>query len=308
MATMQPRIVLRHIRELAAAEHTSQLADRLLLDRFLQQYDAAAFETLVRRHGPMVVSVCRRILGERDGVEDAFQATFLVLASRARGIAKRESVGGWLHRVAANTALKVRGREATRRRHENAMPTRSSADLLEELTARELFAVLDEELRSMPERHRGVLVLCYPEGQPRDEAARQLGWTLGTLKRRLDEARRMLRGRLVRRGVCLPAALAAVGLTTAFDPQVLTAATARAARLVITGDAAALSSPAMRLASESLRWMPTGKVKLLGIAALVLGLLCGAGSRFQPRPMNRMPLVPRQRNQRSYPSRTKASR
>src|SRR5262249_17481263 len=151
--------------------------------------------------GPLVLGVCRRVLHNWHDAEDAFQATFLTLARKAASISKQDSVGGWLHQVAYNLALKAKAHAATRQARQRQAQNRPPDDPLTELTGRELLAVLDEELQQLPERYRAPLVLCYLEGRTRDEAARQLGWSLGTLKRRLEQARARLRGRLERRGL-----------------------------------------------------------------------------------------------------------
>jgi RNA polymerase sigma factor (sigma-70 family) len=221
----------------AAAEHGGQ-PDGQLLERFAAARDEAAFEALVRRHGPMVLGTVRRLLGNEADAEDAFQATFLVLARKAGAVGKHGSVGGFLYRVAYNLALKAKA--AAARRRERGTGGRSSASPLDELTARELLAALDEEMGRLPENYRAPLVLCYLEGRTRDEAARQLGWSLGTLKHRLEQARSRLRGRLERRGVGLPAALLAAGLAAATVPAGLAGSVSRAARLAAPGPAGGL--------------------------------------------------------------------
>src|SRR5262249_12101295 len=160
-----------------------------------------------RRHGPLVLGVCRRVLHHQHDAEDAFQATFLVLARKAGAIRKHESVASWLYKVAYHVALKARARRCGTGCHAFAVergstpahraPPRKHAthatpppDPLEELTARELFRVLDEELQKLPDRYRTPLVLCYLEGQTRDQAAHQLGWSVRTLHRRLEEGKK----------------------------------------------------------------------------------------------------------------------
>jgi RNA polymerase sigma-70 factor (ECF subfamily) len=209
MTTTQAGILFRHLRGLAAAGPLSQHPDRQLLERFTTGGDEAAFETLLRRHGPMVLGVCRRVLHDPHDADDAFQATFLVLTRKAASISKRDSVGGWLYQVAYNMALKAKASATARQRHERRAGDRSPVDPLTELTGRELVAVLDEVLQQLPERYRAPLVLCYLEGKTRDEAAQQLGWTMGTLKRRLQQARTSLRRQLQHRGLAMPAALLA---------------------------------------------------------------------------------------------------
>src|SRR5262249_37821183 len=160
----------------------------------------SAFEALVRRHGPLVLSVCRRVLHNPHDAEDAFQATFLALARKAASAGSRASLGTWLYQVAYHTALRARKQSAVRRQREDRVAPGPQPDPLGEVTGRELITVLDEEMHHMPERLREPLVLCYLEGKTRDEAARQLDCTLGTLKRRLEKARACLRARLERRG------------------------------------------------------------------------------------------------------------
>src|SRR5262249_14993850 len=160
----------------------------------------------------------RRVLGNWHDAEDAFQATFLVLARKARSISKRESVASWLYQVAYHAAIRAKASTASRRKRvaEKVSGTspfwtgggkRPDDDPLDELTARELLAVLDAELQRLPERYRSPLVLCYLEGQTGDQAAGQLGWSLRTLKRRLAGGKKLLRARLARRGVTLSAGL-----------------------------------------------------------------------------------------------------
>src|SRR5262245_5449484 len=174
--------------------------DGPMLRQYVQSGDVAAFEWLVRRHGPMVLGVCRRVLGLTPDADDAFQATFLALALQARSIRDTDRVAAWLHRVAYRTARKVRVRAAPLTLGE---PTPLSAkdDPAAQAAWAELWQILDEELNRLPERLRGPLVLCYLDGATQDEAARRLGWSVSTLKRRLEQGRELLRRRLNARGV-----------------------------------------------------------------------------------------------------------
>jgi RNA polymerase sigma factor (sigma-70 family) len=192
-----------------AAETLSGIPDQQLLERFSAGRDEAAFEAIVRRHGPMVYRVCQRVMRRAEDTEDAFQATFLLLAQKAASIRKLGSLACWLHGVARRVALKARAAEQTRRRHEQQACCPSRAVPLEDITWGELHAVLDEELDRLPEKWRGPLVLCYQQGRTQDEAARQLGWSRNTFSRRMAEARQALARRLIRRGWGLPAALGA---------------------------------------------------------------------------------------------------
>ena len=141
--TIGTGVILRHLRNLVATEDGG-LSDRQLLDQFATRHEESAFTALVRRYGPLVLGVCRRVLRHEHDAEDAFQATFLVLARKAKDVGRGGSVAGWLHRVAYHAAIKARERTATRSHHERQAPPRSSADPLEEVTGREFLGVLDE--------------------------------------------------------------------------------------------------------------------------------------------------------------------
>jgi RNA polymerase sigma factor (sigma-70 family) len=280
-------MVLRHVRGLAAAGKASQLADGQLLERFTAGHDAAAFEALLRRHGPMVLGVCRRLLRDPHDAEDAFQATFCALAQKANSVRQAGSVGGWLYQVACNAALKARAGAAARLRHERQAGGRETADPLAELTGRELITALDEELGRLPERCRVPLVLCYLEGKTRDEAAHELGWTLGTLKRRLEQGRACLRARLERRGVAFSALLAA-GVAAVAVPPTLAGATTRAALVAASGKAAVpaaiatLAADALRVATVPRRKIVIAAVTALALAAAGAGLLATRGPAADP--------------------------
>src|SRR5262249_8793521 len=198
MTTTRADVLLRHVRSLVADE-TGHLRDGQLLQRFADGRDEAASAALVRRHGPLVLGVCRRVLGDWHDGEDAFQTTFLTLAQKAGSIHKQGSVGPWLYGVAYRVAANAKTRAAARRRHECQAPGRASGDALAEVSVRELLAVLDEELRQLPACCPAPLVLCLLGGRTRDEAARQLGWSLSTLKRRLQQGRDRLPARPAKR-------------------------------------------------------------------------------------------------------------
>jgi RNA polymerase sigma factor (sigma-70 family) len=272
MTSAQTHPVLRHIRELAAAETTTRLPDRELLERFAVGHEETAFAALVRRHGPMVLGVCHRVLHDVHDVEDAFQATFLILARKAGSAGRRASLGTWLYQVAYHAALRARQRTAVRRRHEEKALPRRQPDPLAEVTGRELMSALDEELHKLPERLRAPLVLCYLEGKARDEAARELGCSLGTLKRRLEQGRAGLHARLARRGIA-PAALLAAGMGAATVPSALAAATVSAARLVAAGNPAAVPERVVSLMSAGLGAMTAVPRKVVGTALLATTLI-----------------------------------
>jgi RNA polymerase sigma factor (sigma-70 family) len=204
-------------------------SDRDLLHAYAAGQDEDAFAALVRRHGPLVWHVCRRALPTPQDAEDAFQATFLVLARKAPSGGWRESVAPWLHAVARRVASKLRSRLA---RRGPARPERTAPDPLEEMTARELLAALDEEVAALPEAQRGPVLLCLLEGHTQEAAARLLGTPLITLRRRLDAGKKALQARLTRRGVAPSAALGALAFARLpAAPVPALAAGARAAAL-----------------------------------------------------------------------------
>src|SRR4051794_21714745 len=179
MATGQSNGVIRHLRRVALLPDGGGMTDAQLLECFLTARDEAAFAALVRRHGPMVLGVCRRVLRHDHDAEDAFQAAFLVLARRAATIRQRELLGNWLYGVAYRAALEVRARRRPRERQVSDMPEPRVADGAD--VGAELRPVLDEELNRLPEKFRVAVVLCDLEGRTRREAARQLGIPEGTL-------------------------------------------------------------------------------------------------------------------------------
>jgi RNA polymerase sigma factor (sigma-70 family) len=186
-----------------------------LLARFATSRDEAAFAALIARHGGLVRNVCRNILRDERDVEEATQATFLLLAHRAGSLRQPDALAGWLHGVARRTALRA-GRAVARRRAAEGsvrVGVHVPADPSVEASWRELQAILDEELQRLPEKLRAPFVLCCLEGHGRREAARRLGWKAGTVSSRLDQARKVLRSRLARRGVNLSIVLC--GLTLA---------------------------------------------------------------------------------------------
>jgi RNA polymerase sigma factor (sigma-70 family) len=285
------RARLRHLRALAAARTAAALSDGELLGRFAEAQDEAAFAALVERHGPMVLRVCRRILGHCQDAEDACQAAFLVLVRKAPSIRKRGSAASWLFGVAARTARKLRASRARcecggRVNEEVAADT--SAD---DPSWREVRALLDEELLRLPEKYRAPLLLCYAEGLTRDEAARRLGLSPNRLRGRLDYGRRLLHGRLARRGVGLPAVLLAVLLAregSAAMPALLAVATVKAAALTAAGRAlppGLVPAQVVALMEGMVRTMSLTKLKgLCAALLLVAGLGVGAGAALQAGP------------------------
>jgi RNA polymerase sigma factor (sigma-70 family) len=191
---------------------SSQASDRELLHRFSSRHDEAAFAEIVRRHGPMLLRVCQRVLHDAHGAEDVAQAAFLLLAQKADSVRWHDSAAGWLYQTAYRLSLKARTAAGRRLRHEARAKPLALADPLAELTVREMQAVLDEELNRLPEKYRSPIVLCCLEGRSRDEAAGCLGLPLGVVKDRLERGREHLRSRLARRGVLMGTALTAAWL------------------------------------------------------------------------------------------------
>jgi RNA polymerase sigma factor (sigma-70 family) len=179
-----------------------KVSDGDLLQRFVAQRDESAFANLVHRYGSLVLGVCQRVLGDRHQAEDAFQATFLVLIRRAGSLDRRGPLGNWLYAVAYRTATKARMTAARRRaRERQAMDSTPQAYTVDEQAWNELRPILDEELSQLPGKYRAPLVLCYLEGKTQQEAAQELGWPSGSMSRRMNRARQLLRDRLQKRGV-----------------------------------------------------------------------------------------------------------
>ncbi len=252
---------------LVATHTAAEVPDRELVERFTRQRDESAFEVLLRRHGPMVWRLCRRVLRHEQDAEDAFQATFVVLARKAPSLRRQEAVGAWLYGVARRIALKARARDARRRERESLVPERSPLDPLDEISVREAQTVLDEELLRLPARYQAAVLLCCLEGLTRDEAAARIGVSVSTLKSRLEEGRRRLRERLARRGLSLSAVLASALLgapvSAALPPRLLTAALS-----------AATSAP-FSVAQAVLTFVAGARLKLGVLFVAITGLLVG---------------------------------
>jgi RNA polymerase sigma factor (sigma-70 family) len=252
-----------------------------LLHRFVTGRDEHAFAVLLGRHGRLVWSVCRRLLGQDQDAEDVFQATFAALARKASTIRKGQAVGNWLYGAAVRTALDARKKKARRRRHDGLARGRAPDQPVTEAALRELEAILHEEVGRLPEKVRAPFVLCCLEGRSRIETARELGWNEGTLSSRLAQAREQLRARLSARGVTLTAALTTAALgteATAAVPAGLTAVTLRNAL-------AAQAAPAWGVAwvKGVLRLLSAAPWKWRAALVLLVGALAGVGAAFGPR-------------------------
>jgi RNA polymerase sigma factor (sigma-70 family) len=271
-ATGMPRTLRR---ALLALDRTS-LTDGQLLDRYLASREEAAFEALLRRHGPMVLGVCRRVLRNAADAEDAFQATFLVLVRKGATVLPRNRVGNWLYGVAYRTALKARSTTARRQARERLMSTQEA---FAAGPGDDWLPLLDHELHRLPEKYRLPIVLCDLEGKTRKEAARHLDWPEGTVATRLTRGRVLLAQRLARKGLALTAGALALGLSrqasAAGMSSSLVSATVRAATdyAACPAAAAAVSVRVAALTEGVLKTMLLTRLKTLAALAVVLGLL-----------------------------------
>jgi RNA polymerase sigma factor (sigma-70 family) len=275
--------VLHYLRRLVTGRSPDETTDDELLARFQARRHEPAFAELMRRHGPMVLGACRRILHDPNDADDAFQATFLVLVKRAGSLGVIHSVGDWLHGVAVRTALRSRSEVAKRRQREREAAAMPASEASDEILWSDLRPVLDEEIQRLPARYRAAFVLCHLEGKTNEEAARSLGCPKGTVLSRLARARERLRARLTKRGVTLSTTVLAAVVTeraaTATVPPTLAQTTLRAAlSLAATGTAAGIASTQVLTLMEGVvHAMFVSKVKMVVGVLLALVLATGAG-------------------------------
>ena len=264
-------VVVRHVRRVVSEQLFCHSTDSELLSRYAGQRDEEAFEVLLRRHGPLVLGVCRRILGDVHAADDAFQATFLILARKASAIRKGDSVASWLHGVARRVSTCARASGRIRRWYERRWRRKPTMDSLHEIAWRDVGAILDEEIQRLPERIRAPFVLCYLEGATNDAAARTLGCPTGTVMSRLSKARELLRSRLTRRGLVFSAGLlpaTAVDATAAVSAALIDATVE--AVFVAAGQPGAAGPAVVALAAAVLsEWSPASVVAVFGTAAAV---------------------------------------
>ncbi len=287
MATgKQHGAVLRQLRTLFNVGTIRELTDGQLLERFASDPGEAAelaFAALVERHGPMVLRVCRGVLGDGPDAEDAFQATFLVLVGKARALWVRDSLGPWLHQVAYRTASCARANASRRRRHERLAAAPAGAH--RPGVGDELARALHEEVDRLPGRYRAAVVLCDLEGRTHEQAARHLGWPIGTVKSRLTRGRDRLRDRLSRRGLAPGSglALAASGFEASISPALVDSAAGAASRFLAGrafagGFAASLAHEVIRSMSI-IQWSRSSAVVLaFGATVSGVGLLGERGA------------------------------
>ena len=273
--------VIRRLRRLGGLHGDLAQSDAQLLDRFARRRDESAFAALMVRHGPIVLGVCRRLLHDSQEAEDAFQASFLILARKAGGVRRQALLGGWLYGVAYRVAARLRGRAARRRER-----LRSGVDLNElpadAVSCSDVAAVVQEEVGRLPAKYRSAVILCHLEGKTNEEAAVLLRRPVGTVKSRLTPARELLRTRLTRRGMALSggALTAALAAHPASAPAALLDATVHAAAHLAGGDATAgglVSARVITLIQGVLQTMWLTKLTTAAALALVVGILGGAG-------------------------------
>lgn len=259
-----------------------RISDGQLLERFIAHRDEAAFTDLVHRYGTLVLGVCQRVLGDCHQAEDAFQATFLVLVRKAKILDKSGPLGNWLYAVAFRTATKARMIAARRRaRERQAMNSTTETYTVENQAWNELRPILDQELSQLPRKYRAPLVLCYLEGKTQQEAAQELGWPSGSMSRRMNRARQLLRDRLEKRGMANSISLGLLFwlLTQKASASVvssaLTASTVNAAITLAAGEAVAATG-VVALTEEVLLSATAGRRKV-GYLILAIVLLLGVG-------------------------------
>ena len=255
------------------------LDDARLLDRFDARGDSSAFAVLIRRHGPAVMAICRAITGHSHDAEDAFQATFLVLARQAGHLGRPDRLAGWLATVARRTSRRARALASRRHARESSNTQAVAAELPDTLAVAEVREILDRELARLPEVLRQPLVLCYVEGRTTDEAAALLGWPRGTVATRLSRARTLLRGRLSRSGVVATAALLAGASTAEATPlsTALVESTARAAKLFAAGARSGFGAASARALSLGKGTLMSMKLHRLQAVFAVVLTLAGTG-------------------------------
>lgn len=263
-----------------AAEPFCDDSDEALLRAFVSDRDDLVFAKLVTRHAELVMGVCRRVLGNEQDAEDAFQATFLVLARKAASLRNGKSLPAWLHKTAHRIALRARTKQA--RRHEQSLENEAMVEdhqTLQRITTEHSRSALDEELNRLPARYRLPLFLCCIEGKSRDEAARQLGWSSGSLKGRLERGRQLLRQRLVLRGVSLSVAaiflMRSQAAAQASVPPSLIVSTVQAGIRYAAGESPVgyVSPHALSLANWSLQAMSITFFKVAACSVLAFGAL-----------------------------------
>ena len=285
MMSRQSGTIVSNGRATLLMEDVEAVTDGELLSRFLNRGPSeaeAAFEVLVRRHGPMVLGVCRHVLNEPQDAEDAFQATFLLLVRKAGSIRDREVLGHWLYEVAYRTSVRVKANAARRNARERQGAAMLATSHEHDVAWNELRPVLHEEISRLPEKYRKPVILCYLEGRTNEEVAALLEWPVGTVKGRLSRARDLLRSRLTRRGLALSAGLLASlfaqnAVLAEVVPSRLVESTVDSAMRVHSGEVGAVSSGVAALLEPVTEPRSLAPLLLLAAFLLALGGVAGAG-------------------------------
>jgi RNA polymerase sigma factor (sigma-70 family) len=269
---------------MAEPNHDGRVSDTVLLERFCSRHDEDAFVMLLKRHGPLVMGVCQRMLPDVHDAEDAFQATFLVMVRKARSISKPEGLAQWLYGVAYRTAVRARSEAAKRRFHEHRAAESRNSTLNGDFMWRDLRPILDEEINRLPQRYQAPIVLCYFGGKTKEEAARILNLPVGTVSSRLARAREKLRTRLTRRGLALSAGLDAGAVTgqslAAPVSTALIEATTKAGLAIAVGQTLAaglVSTRVISLTQGVVKSMFLSKLKMAAIG-ITAALMVGSGA------------------------------
>lgn len=276
MAQNKDRTVLRQLDTLFNVGAIRELTDGQLLERFATsrgEVGELAFAALVERHGAMVSRVCRAILRNPEEIRDAFQATFLVLVKKARGLWVHDSLGPWLHQVAFRTAIYARTSAARRRTHEQRAAELAGTIEQRETLAPDSIQILHEEIHRLPERYRVPIVLCDLEGHTCDEVARQMACPVGTVKSWRARGRERLRARLVRRGLAPTAfavAIAADAARAASESSALETAARAVSDSVIAGE---VSASVRTLVNGALKAMILSKLRMTAAMIFPFALL-----------------------------------
>jgi RNA polymerase sigma factor (sigma-70 family) len=286
--------VIQYLRRTVLPPDGAGMTDGQLLSRFIEGRDEDAFAALVRRHGPMVWGVCRRLLACHQDAEDAFQATFLVLVRKAASVRPREMVANWLYGVASMTARRANVAAAKARRRERRLAETPEPAVLEQDRWRDLQPLLDGELNRLPDKYRAVIVLCDLEGKTRTEAARQLGLPEGTVASRLARARALLAKRLARHGLAVSGGASALVLSQraapAGVPASVVSSTVKAASRFAAGQAAAVPAEVAALTAGVLKTMLLSRLRNAGVALLVVfSLMVGAAAVIPRTPAAEQP-------------------
>ena len=269
--------VMQRFRQMLAIGDAGEQSDVVLLQRFSTKADPAAFEVIVRRHGPMVLGVCRRLLRDPADADDAFQATFAILMRKASTLSHPELLAGWLFQVAFRTARKARSIRLRRRSRQMPLLDVPVEASIADVMWRELQPIFDEEVNRLPEKLRLPVVMCFLEGRTKRSAAQMLGWPEGTFACRLQQARELLRIRLERRGIALSASGLSLalfqGTASATVPAVLVSSTVQSAALIAAGTV--ITSPVALLTQGVIHSMFLSKLKIVAALVLTAGVIGG---------------------------------